>query len=64
MGRLIGELAEEEFNGDVILTPEILIESFMEDPRVISAEYKDGTFYIDTIAGPIVFRMDFEKENA
>lgn len=54
----------EECDGDVVLTPEILIESFMEDPRVISAEYQNGEFHIETIAGPIVFRMEFEKENA
>lgn len=59
----------ESINGiaefsDIVLTPEILIESFLEDPRVTSAKYRDGQFHIETIAGPIVFKMDFEKENA
>lgn len=49
---------------DIVLSAELLIEAFLEDPRVISAEYKDVTFHIDTIAGPIVFKMEFEKEDA
>lgn len=49
---------------DIVLSAELLIDAFLEDPRVIAAEYKDGTFHIDTIAGPIVFAMTFDKEDA
>jgi hypothetical protein len=49
---------------DIVLSAELLSDAFLEDPRVISAEYKEGTFHIDTIAGPIVFAMTFDKEDA
>jgi hypothetical protein len=31
----------------------MLLEALLEDPRVISAQYVNGTFQIETIVGPI-----------
>ena len=40
------------------VTIEDFLESFREDPRVISATYDNGTFRIETIVGPTIFKTE------
>lgn len=42
------------------ITKKLLIEAFLKDPRVISAEYKDGQFHIQTEEGTIHFNFVFK----
>jgi len=48
-----------EFNFEI--TPEGLLEALKEDPRVTSAEYKNGQFYVDSVEGKFSFKMLFKK---
>lgn len=63
LGKMISDL-EEEYE-DVFLDPEIIVNTFRRDPKVISAEYKDGEFHIDTIFGSAVIGLKLGgRENA
>ena len=42
------------------ITKKSLIKAFLKDPRVISAEHKDGQFHIHTEGGTIHFKFVFE----
>ncbi len=42
------------------ITKKSLIEAFLKNPRVISAEHKDGQFHIHTEEGTIHFKFVFE----
>ena len=54
------EIAEALFDlCDNGVTVEDLIEAFLEDPCVSSAEYKDGRFNFQTTEGPITFWFPF-----
>jgi hypothetical protein len=44
------------------ITKESLLCAFLSDPRVISAECKDGEFHIETVEGKISFNFKFEDE--
>lgn len=46
------------------ITVEGFLESFRKDPMVISAEYKDGSFHVETVAGPFDFKFSQEKIDA
>lgn len=45
------------------ITREALIGAFLEDPRVVSAEYKDGQCHIATLEGTIKFIFKFKDES-
>jgi len=44
------------------LTAEMVIDALLEDPDVISAEFRDGEFKVITTAGPKNFKLSFKKE--
>ena len=44
------------------ITREALIGALFEDPRVVSAEYKDGQCHIATLEGTIKFNFNFKDE--
>ncbi len=46
------------------LTKEALIEAFLQDPRVVSANCKDGTFRVVTDEGTINFNFVFDDERS
>lgn len=39
------------------LTPESIIQSLKEDPRVISVKFENGTFYIECAEGSFSFKL-------
>lgn len=40
-----------------VISKEGILKNLREDPRVISAEYKDGVFYVVTIQGKFFFKF-------
>jgi len=47
---------------EIGITKESLLGAFRSDPRVISAECKNGEFHIKTVAGKLSFKFKFEDE--
>jgi hypothetical protein len=43
------------------LTKEMVIEALLEDPEIISAEYRDGEFHVVTTFGPKSFKLSFKR---
>jgi tetratricopeptide (TPR) repeat protein len=62
IGPYKGELASTEQVQKLGLTKDGLIQAFLKDHRVISAECKNGEFHIDTMEGKLSFRFKFEDE--
>lgn len=46
------------------LTPESMIQSLKEDPRVISVKFENGTFYIETAEGSFSFKLKHPMKGA
>lgn len=58
-----GTMTSDKF-GELAITRESLISALLEDPRVISAEYKDGQCHITTPDGKISFNFKFGDESS
>jgi hypothetical protein len=56
-----GKTMSDEKVQNLGLTKEVLIQAFLKDPRVTSAEFKDGKFRIDTTEGKLSFKFKFEE---
>lgn len=46
------------------ITVEDILEACNEDPKVMSAKYVDGTFYLETTEGPIEFNFKGIRSDA
>lgn len=57
-----GKVMSTEQVQELGLTKEELIQAFLKDPQVISAECKNGEFHINTTEGKLSFKFKFEDE--
>jgi hypothetical protein len=48
----------------VDLTPEMFLDALRSMPEVISAEYKDGKFFAETLQGAAEIRVFFPRNEA
>ncbi len=62
LGHYKGKIMSTEQVQELGLTKEELIKAFLKDPRVISAECKNGKFKINTKEGKLSFKFIFEDE--
>lgn len=62
LGPYKGKLMSAEQVQELGLTKEDLIQAFLKDPRVISAECKNGEVHINTTKGKLSFKIKFEDE--
>jgi hypothetical protein len=46
---------------EIALYPDVFIETLREDPMIISAEFKNGKFYVKTMLGSIVLPDELHK---
>lgn len=44
-------------NQDIVLEAQDVLDAFLEEDKVTSAEYKDGVFHIETVYGPVSFKL-------
>ncbi len=44
------------------LTAEEVISALLDNPDILSAEFRDGEFKVITTAGPKNFKLSFKKE--
>ena len=46
------------------ITPESMIQSLKKDPRVISAKFERGTFFVESVEGSFSFELKYLTEGA
>jgi len=56
---------KETHNSPIVgeLNPKQVIDALLDDPDIISAEFKDGEFHVLTTAGQKSFKLSFKKDN-